>query len=526
MGTDLDEGTLKATAVRMFANSGPVLAQIGEVTKEYPGLKPAVDTFVDKNGIRQDLICLKGTIPIVYNGSTFNIPIIAWLPREFPAISPRCFVKPTENMIIINSYYVDLTGKIFHKYISEWPSDPSTKTLKGLVEELIKVFSIEPPVFTQQPGMPASSTMESSVSTTEATASPKPNNQYTTSISTAGIANTIDSTSSGIVISNSIRPQQSLANIAASPSHPTTSQAPVSHPQAIPSVKFNSVPGRPPIPTLRPMVSMSESPPKTTNTNQAVGNDDDDDNEALANLKLHDSQYRPPPSPIASASVSSPSAKQNRKSMSMVLQEQLQQQPVVSQATTGVPKNHPNKTSLLDSGPEDDLQRRHLGYKLALVDLLESRLNRVMEHSTAENRRLLDQHASLNSSARVVALEKEQLEETKKRLGENIATLERKLEEAQAKQKELESVLPHLKDGPTRPEAVFLAANPAHQQLFELVAETAAIDDAIYYLGEALRLGKVDANAYVRIIRRLAQRQFMAKALTIKTRQVNHLPPL
>ncbi|KAJ2691511.1 Suppressor protein stp22 of temperature-sensitive alpha-factor receptor and arginine permease [Coemansia spiralis] len=55
-------------------------------------------------------------------------------------------------------------------------------------------------------------------------------------------------------------------------------------------------------------------------------------------------------------------------------------------------------------------------------------------------------------------------------------------------------------------------------QLFDLAGEIAAIDDTLYFLGRALNDGRLPLGTYMRQVRRLAQQQFMAKALAIKIR--------
>ncbi|KAJ1890861.1 hypothetical protein LPJ71_007833, partial [Coemansia sp. S17] len=54
--------------------------------------------------------------------------------------------------------------------------------------------------------------------------------------------------------------------------------------------------------------------------------------------------------------------------------------------------------------------------------------------------------------------------------------------------------------------------------LFDLAGEIAAIDDTLYVLGKALNDGKLSIATYMRQVRKLAQQQFMAKALALKIR--------
>ena len=50
-------------------------------------------------------------------------------------------------------------------------------------------------------------------------------------------------------------------------------------------------------------------------------------------------------------------------------------------------------------------------------------------------------------------------------------------------------------------------------------AEEAATEDAIYYLGEGLRNGTIDLDAFLKQVRQLSRRQFMLRALMLLCRQ-------
>ncbi len=49
---------------------------------------------------------------------------------------------------------------------------------------------------------------------------------------------------------------------------------------------------------------------------------------------------------------------------------------------------------------------------------------------------------------------------------------------------------------------------PLYRQLLSAHVEDAAIDDAIYYLGEALRRGVVDCDTFLKNARNISRRQF------------------
>lgn len=56
-------------------------------------------------------------------------------------------------------------------------------------------------------------------------------------------------------------------------------------------------------------------------------------------------------------------------------------------------------------------------------------------------------------------------------------------------------------------------------RLLNAYAEEAAIEDSIYYIGEALRNGVLDLEIFLKHVRQLSRRQFMLRALMQKCRQ-------
>lgn len=56
-------------------------------------------------------------------------------------------------------------------------------------------------------------------------------------------------------------------------------------------------------------------------------------------------------------------------------------------------------------------------------------------------------------------------------------------------------------------------------RLLNAYAEEAATEDAIYYMGEALRNGVIDLEVFLKHVRQLSRKQFMLRALMQKCRQ-------
>ncbi|KAJ2822743.1 suppressor protein stp22 of temperature-sensitive alpha-factor receptor and arginine permease, partial [Coemansia sp. 'formosensis'] len=142
-------------------------------------------------------------------------------------------------------------------------------------------------------------------------------------------------------------------------------------------------------------------------------------------------------------------------------------------------------------------------------------VDRSREKHTRVNKELLDQSANLNSGAGVIAEERRQLLESQRQLTANIGVLENKLNELSEKKAEFPSVATtNVADA----RLAFRGQTPPMEQLFDLAGEIAAIDDTLYVLGKALNDGRLPIATYMRQVRKLAQQQFMAKALALKIR--------
>jgi len=119
-----------------------------QVLHNYRDLHPKIERCAHSAGGRtEELITLRGTIPISFKSSTYNIPIQIYTLRTHPKQVPVVFVKPMKNMIIRESKNVDKSGLVYLRYLVDWKSPRST-TL-ALCKLLSRTFSEECPVFTE-----------------------------------------------------------------------------------------------------------------------------------------------------------------------------------------------------------------------------------------------------------------------------------------------------------------------------------------------------------------------------------------
>lgn len=57
---------------------------------------------------------------IIIADNTYHIPVCLWLMDTHPQNAPICYVKPTPDMQIRVSMYIDHNGKIYLPYLHDW----------------------------------------------------------------------------------------------------------------------------------------------------------------------------------------------------------------------------------------------------------------------------------------------------------------------------------------------------------------------------------------------------------------------
>ncbi|XP_066152283.1 tumor susceptibility gene 101 protein [Euwallacea fornicatus] len=375
-----------------YQNPEATYRDITNVVTHYQGLQPQQDSYTFMDGTTMELVNLNGTIPVTYKCSSYNIPICIWLINTHPKNAPICYVKPTADMSIKVSMFVDQNGKIYLPYLHDWV--PSSSDLIGLIQVMIVTFGDQPPVF----------------------AKPK---------------------------SQSNLPYQPNSFNVAKPS-------------------FGVLPySNPPYP-----VSGSYSggyPPYAVST----GN-------TFPSFPPYPNSPFPPFPPGGNFG-----------------------QPTLPAVSGGTIKDEHIRESLL-TAIEEKLVRR----------MKEQYMQNQAELETLKKTQDELKQGKIKLDAMLSKLEKEQ-----KDLDKNITLLkdkEQELNSAIEKVGNQESI--DVDDAVT-------TTSPLYKQLLNAFAEEAAHEDAIYYMGEALRCRVIDLDVFLRQVRALSRKQFMLRALMQKCRQ-------
>ncbi|XP_040895166.1 tumor susceptibility gene 101 protein [Toxotes jaculatrix] len=118
----------------------------------FKNLMPTMDKYVYNDGTTKDLMSLTGTIPVIFNDQTYNIPICLWIEESYPQTAPICYVRPTREMMIIRGNYISSSGEVELPYLEEWKKGECD--LMSLLQVMAAMFGDFPPVCMQPQSEP------------------------------------------------------------------------------------------------------------------------------------------------------------------------------------------------------------------------------------------------------------------------------------------------------------------------------------------------------------------------------------
>ncbi|XP_078309350.1 tumor susceptibility gene 101 protein-like isoform X2 [Crassostrea virginica] len=179
-------------------------------------------------------------------------------------------------------------------------------------------------------------------------------------------------------------------------------------------------------------------------------------------------------------------------------------------------------TSSAQPGSTSTVTEEHLRMSLlsAVEDKMKRRLREMFEQAQAEMNVLHKTQTDLLKGKEKLETMVRDLESEKVEIENNIKLLQDKDQEVKEVLQKLDSQ--HKLD---IDEAV-VTTTPLYRQLLNSFAEEQAIEDAIYYLGEALRKDVIDLDVFLKQVRELSRKQFFLRALIQKCREKAGLPPM
>ncbi|KAK3696962.1 hypothetical protein RRG08_023153 [Elysia crispata] len=434
---------------------------------QYKDLRPSLDPFVFNDGSQKKLVQLEGTIPVTYKGNLYNIPISLWIQDTHPYNPPMVFVKPTSTMQIKPSQHVDANGKVDIPVLREWRHPASD--LLTVVQVLILMFGDECPVFSRASnrGPPRQQPLAYPGSTpypTNPGGMPMPGMPYPP-------------------VSNSGPPGYPPAGGVPYPPYPSAGG------QGFPNHGMT-----PPYPASGyPPVSQGGGiggyPPYPANS---------------GNLSYPGSQA-PGPTPYAGPGGYPPVTQFNNH------------QPPFSSSNNVGNAAHPPLFTRDGTVTEADVKASLLS---AVEDKIKRRLKETFAQAQAEMDVLTKTQTDLNHGKQKLEQIISDLEKEKEEISKNIRLLSEKDEEVKEAIQKMEG-----QEEVNIDEAV-VTTTPLYRQLVDAFAEEQAIEDAIYYLGEALRKNVIELESFLKRVRELSRKQFILRATIQKCREKAGLPPL
>ena len=118
---------------------------------------------------------------------------------------------------------------------------------------------------------------------------------------------------------------------------------------------------------------------------------------------------------------------------------------------------------------------------------------------------------------------KDQIEEEMKGLTQKKSELKQHIETMEVKTEEIENWLKesnNAKEEEPDVDDICVPVNKLDAQMLDLSAESAALTDVMYFLDRGMYMGQIDCTTNLKMIRKLAKRQFLIRAHLIKINQV------
>eukprot|EP00555_Chaetoceros_dichaeta_P012607 CAMPEP_0198272726 /NCGR_PEP_ID=MMETSP1447-20131203/54311_1 /TAXON_ID=420782 /ORGANISM="Chaetoceros dichaeta, Strain CCMP1751" /LENGTH=405 /DNA_ID=CAMNT_0043966079 /DNA_START=36 /DNA_END=1253 /DNA_ORIENTATION=+ len=159
-----NNNTTYSTVSQLMKRLGGVYRDPNRVSRDATGLltssvgnnlRPKISNLVENNGVSSNAMLLTGTIPMIYMGGKYNIPIEVYLPPKYPLQPPVAYVRPVPSMMIKEGHqHVGSDGMVYMPYLHNWHSN--SHNLSALCTHMSNYFGTDPPLFARPVGQPLS----------------------------------------------------------------------------------------------------------------------------------------------------------------------------------------------------------------------------------------------------------------------------------------------------------------------------------------------------------------------------------
>ncbi|KTF86711.1 hypothetical protein cypCar_00034165 [Cyprinus carpio] len=194
--------------------------------------------------------------------------------------------------------------------------------------------------------------------------------------------------------------------------------------------------------------------------------------------------------------------------------------PVFSRPTTQAP--YP---AFPAAGPTRDGTIGEDTIRASLVSAVSDKLRRRMKEEMDRAQAELD---ALKRTEEDLKRGHQKLEEMVTKLDLEMADVDKNIDLLKQRDEELTVALEKMENQSENNDIddVIVPAAPLYKQILNLYAEENAIEDTIFYLGEALRKGVIDLDVFLKHVRLLSRKQFQLRALMQKARKIAGLSDL
>uniref|UniRef100_A0A8C1G0C0 Tumor susceptibility 101b n=1 Tax=Cyprinus carpio TaxID=7962 RepID=A0A8C1G0C0_CYPCA len=177
------------------------------------------------------------------------------------------------------------------------------------------------------------------------------------------------------------------------------------------------------------------------------------------------------------------------------------------------------------SGPTRDGTIGEDTIRASLVSAVSDKLRRRMKEEMDRAQAELD---ALKRTEEDLKRGHQKLEEMVTRLDLEMADVDKNTDLLKQKDDELTAALKKMENQSENNDIddVILPTAPLYKQILNLYAEENAIEDTIFYLGEALRRDVIDLDVFLKHVRLLSRKQFQLRALMQKARKMAGLSDL
>ena len=162
--------------------------------------------------------------------------------------------------------------------------------------------------------------------------------------------------------------------------------------------------------------------------------------------------------------------------------------------------------------PEQEEELMKQSMISAVSEKVQRRLREYNAMATPEIEKLMATRAKLVAGDQTLTNMLQRLDTEKQQVQDNINLLTTKNTEIEEAIRQMEA------QKEVDPDEAVVSTTPLYTQLFEMVAEENALEDAVYHLGKALNNGVLDLPTYLKYVRILSRREFLKRATIQKAR--------